>query len=280
VGLAEVVDHLACPVCAGPLALVPAALRCSRGHSFDIARQGYAALLPPRGRTVPGDTAAMVAARSQWLRDGHFDPMIAALVDTAAGLDLPAGCVVDVGAGPGRHLAAVLDRLADRVGVAIDVSVAAARAAARVHSRAGSVLADARTDLPLVSGTAGLALDVFAPRAATALQRVLAPGGVVLVVTPTPEHMRELVPALGLVSVDPVKDERLAAAMAPGFTLEGDRLVVSPMRLDRDAVGRLVAMGPSAIHVAPGALAAGLARLPERLQVTLSVRVSTWRRRS
>ena len=40
-----VLPYLRCPNCWLPLANAGAALRCPRGHSFDLARQGYAALL-------------------------------------------------------------------------------------------------------------------------------------------------------------------------------------------------------------------------------------------
>ena len=38
---ATAVALLACPVCAQHLGIVPGALRCPAGHSYDLARQGY-----------------------------------------------------------------------------------------------------------------------------------------------------------------------------------------------------------------------------------------------
>lgn len=40
--LAAAVTYLRCPVCAGPVYLGGSHLACGRGHSFDIARHGYA----------------------------------------------------------------------------------------------------------------------------------------------------------------------------------------------------------------------------------------------
>ena len=37
---------LRCPVCGGPLLLNARTLRCPKAHSFDLAREGYAYLLP------------------------------------------------------------------------------------------------------------------------------------------------------------------------------------------------------------------------------------------
>jgi len=69
--LDDVVAFLACPQCGAGLARSGAALRCARGHSFDIARQGYASLLPPSGPPGAADSAEMVAARAAFLSAGH-----------------------------------------------------------------------------------------------------------------------------------------------------------------------------------------------------------------
>lgn len=37
---------LRCPVCQGPLLQVGRTLRCPKAHSFDLAKEGYANLLP------------------------------------------------------------------------------------------------------------------------------------------------------------------------------------------------------------------------------------------
>ena len=37
---------LRCPVCGGPLLLAGRSLRCAKAHSFDLAKEGYAYLLP------------------------------------------------------------------------------------------------------------------------------------------------------------------------------------------------------------------------------------------
>ena len=36
-----------CPVCGGPLVREERAYRCEKGHSYDLAREGYTYLLPP-----------------------------------------------------------------------------------------------------------------------------------------------------------------------------------------------------------------------------------------
>ena len=53
-----------CPICAAPLERAENCYRCPRGHSYDIAREGYVHLLPANRKHArePGDDKAMVAA--------------------------------------------------------------------------------------------------------------------------------------------------------------------------------------------------------------------------
>jgi 23S rRNA (guanine745-N1)-methyltransferase len=218
----------------------------------------------------------MVGARTVFLGSGHYAPIRDALILAAAGLrehDL----VVEVGAGTGYYLAGVLGTAADRRGIALDVSRYAARRAAKVDPRIGSVVCDAWQELPLLDDSAQLMLNVFAPRNAAEMARVLEPGGTLLVVTPNQHHLAELVGVLGLVKVDEDKDRRLQESLAGKFEQTGSQVVEETMRLDRTAIEQLVLMTPSARHVSHRELAARIAVLPEPAMVTLSVTLSTWR---
>jgi len=138
----DVLRHLRCPVCGLPMASATPpvrAVRCPRGHNFDIARQGYVNL--STGRAVPaGDSADMVGARADFLAAGYYDFIATALAETAVRetRSLQTGprertrtddtgehpypdLVVDAGAGTGWYLAAVLDALPAAVGLALDV---------------------------------------------------------------------------------------------------------------------------------------------------------------
>jgi 23S rRNA (guanine745-N1)-methyltransferase len=282
--LSNVLAALRCPLCALALEEVASgtgrALRCPSGHAFDVARQGYASLDTGR-RAHPGDSAEMIAAREAFLGAGHYafvsDAIVAAARESWGGGG--PRLVVDAGAGTGQHLAAVLDALPDAAGLALDVSKPALRRAARAHPRAAAAHCDTWGRLPLVDGAARLLLNVFAPRNGPEFERVLSPDGALVVVTPAPEHLHELVEALGLLSVDPEKAERVAAGLGDRFAFAREAHVARELALTHAEARTLVAMGPSAWHADPAALSARLAALGEPVQVRAAVAVRTYRTR-
>jgi 23S rRNA (guanine745-N1)-methyltransferase len=266
--LADVLRYLRCPLCAGDLSTEERALRCTSGHTFDVARQGYAGLLTGNASTGTADTAAMVAARAGFLDGGHFAPLAELVAGQAAARAPGAGCVLDAGAGTGYHLGAVLDRLPGHEGVALDISKHALRRAARAHPRIGALTWDVWRPLPVRTDAVAVLLNVFAPRNAPEFHRVLRPDGILIVVTPAAHHLAELVGPLHLLTVDPRKAERVADTLGERFTPSGTRSLELPMRLAHKEVATLVAMGPSAWHTDREALEARIAAIPEPVPVT------------
>ncbi|GGM05449.1 methyltransferase domain-containing protein [Nakamurella endophytica] len=285
---------LACPHCGAPLSgdpdgpagvagRRPRVLGCPLGHRFDVARQGYVALLGPRSRTDTGDSADMVAARVEFLGAGHYAPISVAVADaagasrsgaatSAAGTGEPV--LLEIGAGTGHYLSAALDRIPGAAGVGLDSSRYAARRAA-TDPRTCSVLADAWSRLPLVDQAADVVLSVFAPRDLAEVARVLRPGGSLVAVTPRPGHLVELRERVGLLSIDPDKADALEQrARRAGLRPTERTEVRSRLRLTRAAVAALVRMGPAARHLDPADLARRVAALDEPVEATLDVSVS------
>ena len=94
------------------------------------------------------------------------------------------GCVVEVGAGRATTSRGLGGRVS---GIALDSSRYAARRAARAGLERWSATCGA--SFPVRDGVAAAVLCVFAPRNAAEMRRMLAPGGVIVVVTPTPRHL-------------------------------------------------------------------------------------------
>jgi 23S rRNA (guanine745-N1)-methyltransferase len=279
-----VIAALRCPVCAGSLHLAdPAdrALRCDAGHAFDVARQGHVDLRGPKGARTSGDDVAMVERRQRVLAGGLQDPLFERL-DAVAGRVLragPPGIVVDVGAGPGHHLARLLDAHPARVGLAVDISKAAAQRAALAHGRAGSIVADIWEGLPVRDRAAALVVDVFAPRHPDEFHRLLGPGGALLVVTPLPHHLATLVDTLGLPEVDPDKDDRLARGIGARFDLVEHSELSWVRTVGRATAIDLAAMGPAGHHLDADALDRRATALPASVEVEAAVAVRLYRPR-
>lgn len=272
-----VLRTLRCPLCEQELAQDPSRLHCRSGHSFDRARQGYVTLGLGRGAPKNADSSEMVAAREALLAIGLYRPIRQGAA-TVIAEHLPTGApalVADLAGSTGYYLAGILDRLPGWHGICIDLSTAALKRAARCHPRASAIGTDLRRPLPLASGSVGVVTSVFGPRPVPEIARVMAPDGVLAVVTPTVRHLAELVGALGMVTVDPHKEERLATSLR-SFTRIARQDIEFESTVTRAQARALAAMGPSAHHVTPEQLDTRLDLLAPTPRITVSVNVDIY----
>ncbi|MGW2777963.1 methyltransferase domain-containing protein [Streptomyces olivaceoviridis] len=243
-------DLLRCPTCrTRRLHPEHGALRCPLGHTFDVARHGYAGLLTGT-RATSGDDAAMVQARDRFLSTGAYAPIRHIGAGLAADAVSERTTVVDVGCGTGYYLAGVLDQVPGARGLGLDTSVRALRSAARAHDRAAAVAWDVFRSFPLANGVADVVLNVFAPRNPAEFRRVLRPTGRLIVIRPTARHLAELRGRLpGMVTIDPAKEQRLHRTLDPYFEAAVTEQVEYSATLTRADAVDLIAMTPSARHV-------------------------------
>lgn len=252
---------LRCPHCGEPLDLSARAWVCPQGHSFDRARQGYVNLLRA-GTRAHGDSAPMLRARRRFLDAGQYATLAKAvtaevsawLAGAGAALPVETRALVECGCGEGYYLDAVATACGDALRddgwrlYGFDLARDAVKmAASREYAGLGARLfvANMWERLPFADGGVGAALVIFAPRNAVEFARVIAPGGLLLVVTPTPEHLagaRAALPAL--LTPEEEKSARLRATLAPAFTLSHTRAVSFPLALDGEALADLAAMAP------------------------------------
>ncbi|WP_033280747.1 putative RNA methyltransferase [Streptomyces sp. NRRL F-525] len=270
-------DLLRCPTCrTRSLHRDRSALRCPAGHTFDIARHGYAGLLTG-ARATSGDDVAMAQARERFLSTDTYAPIRKAVARLAADSTPEQATVVDVGCGTGYYLAGVLDQLPGARGLGLDTSVRALRSAARAHERAAAVAWDVFRPFPLADGVAEVVLDVFAPRNPVEFHRVLRPTGRLIVVRPARRHLAELRGRVSaMVTIDPAKEQRLHRALDPYFEAAvTDQVEYTAPLTGREALD-LVGMTPSARHLSRADLS-GAGPLPDH--VTVSVLATAYRPR-
>lgn len=243
-------------------------VRCTAGHAFDRARQGYLTLFGPRGRRFPGDTTEQVLARDRVLRSGVFDPVAAVLARIACAETektvRTGGCsgpvVLEAGAGTGFYLRHVLEGLraacvtgrgvgAAPLGLGSEISVAAARRLARADPDLVALVADTWDGLPLAEDSVDLLQVVFAPRNAAEFARVLRPGGSLVVAGPGPGHLEPLRSDVGMLTPDADKAERLEAGLAGFFSPGRVRVVDETVQVPGTVSVDLALMGPSGVHL-------------------------------
>lgn len=237
----------ACPVCGEPLARTEKVCRCPRGHSYDVAKEGYVYLLPPNKRHSPdpGDSREMVAARRRFLEAGHYEGFSDRLNGLVCGnieTDRPA--VLDAGCGEGYYAGRLRDFLLGR-GLApglcgVDISKSAVRAAAKKY-RGISFAVGSVFELPVLSGAADCVTDVFAPIVPGELLRVLRPGGLLALAVPSERHLYGL---KELLYDKPYENERRETEY-PGFAFLGRFPVRGELTLrGTQAISDLFAMTP------------------------------------
>lgn len=230
---------LRCPVCAGPLLLVGRSLRCPKGHSFDLAREGYAHLLPIQKKHAadPGDGKEMVRARRAFLAAGHYRPLMEALAEVCA--PLPHGHMVDAGCGEGSYDRFLFDAMDGPELVGFDLSKEAVRLAARLVPEAAFCVGGSFC-APVRDGWADLLLNIFSPFAGAEFRRMLRPGGHLVYAVPTARHLYGLKEIL---YATPYENEVRQTAYE-GFAFVEERTVEATLTLTGESVQQLFAMTP------------------------------------
>jgi 23S rRNA (guanine745-N1)-methyltransferase len=178
-----------CPHCQRLLLSDQGGLVCDAGHRFDRAREGYVNLVPTgrlKGR-ASGDSDEMIRARRGFFDAGHYLPIARAVADAVEAAVGSTATVLDAGCGEGFYLDQV--RGASRWG--IDISKPAIRLAARRYPSIEFAVGTSFR-LPLDDNSVDAVVSVFAPRPFEEFGRVLRAGGVAVVASPGPDHLRGL----------------------------------------------------------------------------------------
>lgn len=246
---------LRCPNCLHPLeALDARVIGCDSGHRFDASRHETVTLLPPKAPRTVGDDRAMLDARASLLDSGAYAPIAAAIVEAVrTGAAGEAGDsalrVADLGCGTGYYSSQVAAVFPGADFLLGDRSPDAVRMSRRAVTRSTGVVLDIWRPLPIRDAVADVVLDVFAPRNPAEFRRILRPGGRVIVVVPTVDHLRELRGDGAMLDVPAEKAELVGARLDEAGLEQTSRVPVT-YELDATASTRelLVGMGPSAHH--------------------------------
>ena len=186
-----------CPLCGAPLQREERRYVCPKGHSFDLAKEGYTYLLPVNRKhsKAPGDDADMAAARSAFLSKGYYQPLRQTLCQLAAALTGEAPAVLDSGCGEGYYTSGIYQALvqagkAPRM-AGTDISKFILRRAAKREKGVEFAVASSY-HLPLADRSLDLLVNCFSPLALEEFSRLLKDGGHFLYVVPSEKHLWEM----------------------------------------------------------------------------------------
>lgn len=247
-------ELLSCPLCGGAFVLDHAMLRCSNGHSFDLAKEGYVNLLRKK---VLGDTKEMVLARRAFFDKGYYQP-VSDLLNQLLGesLSLPhlnPLCILDAGCGEGYYGGRLHEHLqtqGERVtSLGIDSSKDAIRMAAKRYSSSFFLVGDLKTPLPLRDGALDVMLNIFAPRNLAEYARVLSPAGLLLILIPGPTHIMQLRQTLQLLDIEENKEQHVIEQSSIYFELVTRRALTYDLHLQHEEITQLVMMTPNYWHL-------------------------------
>lgn len=249
---------LRCPHCGEAMAAVQNSVQCTKGHAFDIARQGYVNLA-----TRPVKTSydkALFAARHRIIGgSGLFDPLhreISAAICRRLPAPAPSADqgseplrMADLGCGEGTHLEkiAALCREAGHgvMGTGLDLSRAGIRLAASRYPETLWLVGDLARP-PLAPAAFHVVLNILSPANYGQFRRLLAPGGVLIKVVPGPDYLRELREALHPDTADQARtgEENTARLFAGHFPVHEAVPLRYGHTLEQEALRDLPVMSP------------------------------------
>jgi SAM-dependent methyltransferase len=262
-GMFDEFGILACSVCGLPLGREGVALVCANRHSFDVAREGYVNLARKVGRA---DTREMLNARRAFLEQGHYRPLLDVLSEQISiyieGMTTGPGHLhlLDAGCGEGYYLGHIHAFLTQRVhaaeqseqmtisSVGIDLSKDAVRMAAKRYKESFFIVANLWERLPLQDGSMHVVVNIFAPRNVEEYSRVLAPGGLLLIAIPGPQHLQPLRERLHLLNVEEDKQQHVLDQFAEHFTSIGNYALSYKVVFAEEQVRQIVTMTPNYWH--------------------------------
>ncbi len=250
---------LACPICGDTLARTDQRLRCPAGHSFDIARQGYANLLRNQGSQQHYDRASF-AMRRRVFQSGLYDAIAHTIAELASSAverletrDAEhAGrlAIVDAGCGEGFFSRAVR-AACDTPLCAFDISRDSIQLAATTDPCDNIVwlVADLAT-IPVQTGCAACVLDIFSPANYREFARILAQGGCIVKAIPTARHLQEIRQlASSRLKHDTYSNQHIIDHFARFCHIEHRCTASTTLELEDEVRDALVAMTPMLFNV-------------------------------
>ena len=175
---------LICPVCGEKLTVSDKTMRCSNGHSFDIAKEGYVNLLrSSKNGDFIGDDKISARMRRDFLNKGYYSVLKDELCRI---FSEKRGCVLDICCGEGYYTSALGENFNLNV-FGFDIAREMVRLAAKRGK--GTYFVANMANIPIAEGSIDYCTHLFAPFNEAAFAKVLKEGGRLYTVIPGRFHL-------------------------------------------------------------------------------------------
>jgi 23S rRNA (guanine745-N1)-methyltransferase len=264
---------IGCPICSEALLRSGRSYVCPNRHNFDLSKEGYLSLL--HGQTnyqQIGDDKRMVQARVRVHQLSAFRELAKAITGYCPQTNTRYG-ILDIGCGDGFFLNQVTQAAATPgQGIGIDISKEALAKAATNYPALFFVRTDAAHHrLPFGDSLFGLVLSIFAPRPIDEIRRVLRADGAWLIVTATPDHLKEVREFLPLAGIGTGK---LDAPTSRSYSVLRSSTFNYESQVAHDDLVSVIEMSPSIFRLRREFGDQWTERVPPELGVTFSFSVT------
>ncbi len=269
-------EHLICPLDKQPLYTNQQGWQCPLGHQYDRAKQNYVNLLPVQHKKSlqPGDSKDMVRARQHFLDNGYYSPVAQALsklvLEHISNSTELTAAYLDAGCGEGYYLQQFIQYASTHKGdqavavLGLDISKWAIQAAAKRTKQVQWVVGS-NVQLPTANASLDVISAVFGFPVYEEFARVLKPGGLLIVVEPSQDHLHEL---RDIIYAKVSHNKPTVPEAKAGFTYQASHTVNFTMQLNSsDDILNLLTMTPHVHRIKPEALM----RIKQLQQLTVTV---------
>ncbi len=197
----KTITDMRCPLCQLPLLSSEKTWHCDNRHSFDVAKQGYANLLPVQNKRskTPGDDAIMVSSRHFFLNKNYYQPIsntiTQLMVDYFSKQNIDHPNILDAGCGEGYYTNEIYHTLNENHSTStvtgIDISKPAVLTAAK-RNKFIRWFVSSSSNLPLANNSQHCILSLFSPVPAEEFHRCLSKDGLLIVASTGEDHLIEL----------------------------------------------------------------------------------------
>ncbi len=188
-------ERLRCPQCQLPLQQRERSLSCGNNHCFDQAKQGYFNLLPVQKKRskTPGDSNEMVRSRREFLNQNHYLAIAEKVSELAAvAANNNSTSILDCGCGEGYYSQHIIEHLPQGSQlIGLDMSKEAVKSACKRNKSATWIVASG-ADIPVADHSIDQLICLFTPLSIIEFQRVLKPGGQLIIASTGADHLVQL----------------------------------------------------------------------------------------